>query len=135
MKLTPITPGGARLRYMALGSLAGVWLLLTPWLPSSSEEPLVLVFHAFGLCGLPILILWNGWVVARRKAYTEAIEQMRPLAEIDDDTLVPEEIDPLLAKPTAAQIFECSTVQFTVCAVFVVVAFVAMWTVAFAFDL
>ena len=63
------------------------------------------------LLGIMVLLTGNSVILARRITFTDAIRNMRPLSEVDNDTLFPEEIDPFAARPGRARVLNYVVVQ------------------------
>ena len=57
------------------------------------------------------LLAANAVQVVSRRTFTQAVENMRPISEVDDDQLFPEEIDPYQARPAPNSIVACAAVQ------------------------
>ena len=106
-----ITPMEAGKRYVMVATAVGGMVCLIMF---DRTEPTVLACLFIS----PTLVVWNGLVIAHRKAFTDAIANMKPLTQIDDQTLFPEEIDPYQARATAAQIYGCVSYQALLAFVF-----------------
>jgi hypothetical protein len=74
------------------------------------EPPLRLILAGV----LVALLAVNAVQVVTRRAFTQAVENMRPMSQADDDTLFPEEIDPYQAKPSAGAIVAAAAIQIMI---------------------
>ena len=63
---------------------------------------------------LIVLLAINAMQVISRRAFTQAVQNMRPISQIDDQELFPEEIDPYQAKPAPGAIVGCVSVQIMI---------------------
>jgi hypothetical protein len=66
--------------------------------------------NAFVIIGCAVFAVVAVWVyssrLARRRAFTEAVENLKPIERAGDDTLFPEEIDPYQAQASWADVIE-----------------------------
>lgn len=69
------------------------------------------------LVAATITIITNAVRIANRWAFTEAIVKMRPLADIDDEELFPEEVDPYQARAEPGMVLAFAMAQVLIAAV------------------
>lgn len=90
-------------RAMRLSGAGGLLAGVLSGLSIMSGHPLLIV----GCVALGIVGIWlYAARLARRRAFTKAVENLKPIERFDDDTLFPEEIDPYKARATWGDVLE-----------------------------
>ena len=113
-----ITPKQVFARYCAIGAVVSVFVVLAVFVPSPGTIVLACL-------ATPTLIVWNSVLSASRRAFTEAVKNMKPISRAKDDTLFPEEIDPEKAETSYVdvthhimnQCFVCIAISLLACVV------------------